>query len=175
MILLLSYAVEKHREKDRYRGRDSWREREHERETESRRESGRVDSLIIVASSPTNERRARVTKQTEELPKNLSHVPAPILGCVCAYACVCVCARLHVHWCECLYRGKDYLQAPFLSSIMPIPLTSDLWTLTFTLAGGCPMTAQPIADRSCDPACNKLRSICTEVRVNGCPGDENKC
>uniref|UniRef100_A0A674EB22 Thrombospondin type-1 domain-containing protein 7A n=1 Tax=Salmo trutta TaxID=8032 RepID=A0A674EB22_SALTR len=36
------------------------------------------------------------------------------------------------------------------------------------VTGGCPMTAQPVADRSCDPACNKPRSFCTEAGVCGC-------
>ncbi|XP_031644645.1 thrombospondin type-1 domain-containing protein 7A [Oncorhynchus kisutch] len=36
------------------------------------------------------------------------------------------------------------------------------------VTGGCPMTAQPLADRSCDPACNKPRSFCTEAGVCGC-------
>lgn len=30
------------------------------------------------------------------------------------------------------------------------------------------MTAQPMADRSCDPPCTKPRSLCTEAGVCGC-------
>nr|XP_043908422.1 thrombospondin type-1 domain-containing protein 7A-like isoform X1 [Solea senegalensis] len=36
------------------------------------------------------------------------------------------------------------------------------------VTGGCPMTAMPMADRSCDPPCTKPRSTCTEVGVCGC-------
>ncbi|XP_074542609.1 thrombospondin type-1 domain-containing protein 7A [Halichoeres trimaculatus] len=34
--------------------------------------------------------------------------------------------------------------------------------------GGCPSTAKPMADRSCDPPCTKPRSLCTEAGVCGC-------
>ncbi|XP_042362737.1 thrombospondin type-1 domain-containing protein 7A [Plectropomus leopardus] len=36
------------------------------------------------------------------------------------------------------------------------------------VTGGCPLTAKPIADRSCDPPCTKPRSLCTEAGVCGC-------
>ncbi|TDH04501.1 hypothetical protein EPR50_G00153140 [Perca flavescens] len=36
------------------------------------------------------------------------------------------------------------------------------------VTGGCPMTAKPMADRSCDPPCIKPRSLCTEAGVCGC-------
>ncbi|XP_061738576.1 thrombospondin type-1 domain-containing protein 7A-like [Nerophis ophidion] len=36
------------------------------------------------------------------------------------------------------------------------------------VTGGCPATTQPLADRSCDPACTKPRSFCTEAGVCGC-------
>ncbi|XP_034747291.1 thrombospondin type-1 domain-containing protein 7A isoform X2 [Etheostoma cragini] len=36
------------------------------------------------------------------------------------------------------------------------------------VTGGCPMTAKPLADRSCDPPCIKPRSLCTEAGVCGC-------
>ncbi|KAK6327655.1 hypothetical protein J4Q44_G00033010 [Coregonus suidteri] len=36
------------------------------------------------------------------------------------------------------------------------------------VTGGCPMTAQPVADRSCDPACNRPRSFCIFAGVCGC-------
>jgi len=36
-------------------------------------------------------------------------------------------------------------------------------TLNSFPAGGCPLTSEPVSDRSCDPACDKPRSICTEV------------
>lgn len=37
---------------------------------------------------------------------------------------------------------------------------TDLWS-----TGGCPVSTRPTADRSCDPACTKPRSLCTEVRT----------
>ncbi|XP_044027484.1 thrombospondin type-1 domain-containing protein 7A [Siniperca chuatsi] len=36
------------------------------------------------------------------------------------------------------------------------------------ITGGCPATAKPMADRSCDPPCTKPRSLCTEAGVCGC-------
>ncbi|XP_034456122.1 thrombospondin type-1 domain-containing protein 7A [Hippoglossus hippoglossus] len=36
------------------------------------------------------------------------------------------------------------------------------------VTGGCLATSMPIADRSCDPPCTKLRSLCTEMGVCGC-------
>ncbi|XP_031731663.1 thrombospondin type-1 domain-containing protein 7A isoform X2 [Anarrhichthys ocellatus] len=36
------------------------------------------------------------------------------------------------------------------------------------VTGGCPVTAKPMADRSCDPPCTKPRSLCTETGVCGC-------
>uniref|UniRef100_A0A3Q3WEJ1 Thrombospondin type-1 domain-containing protein 7A n=1 Tax=Mola mola TaxID=94237 RepID=A0A3Q3WEJ1_MOLML len=36
------------------------------------------------------------------------------------------------------------------------------------VTGGCPLSAKPVADRSCDPPCTKQRSVCTEVGVCGC-------
>uniref|UniRef100_A0A8C1ZUP2 Thrombospondin type-1 domain-containing protein 7A n=1 Tax=Cyprinus carpio TaxID=7962 RepID=A0A8C1ZUP2_CYPCA len=36
------------------------------------------------------------------------------------------------------------------------------------VTGGCPLTSEPVSDRSCDPACDKLRSYCTEAGVCGC-------
>ncbi|XP_067467764.1 thrombospondin type-1 domain-containing protein 7A [Thunnus thynnus] len=36
------------------------------------------------------------------------------------------------------------------------------------VTGGCPGTAKPMADRSCDPPCTKPRSLCTEAGVCGC-------
>ncbi|XP_077362253.1 thrombospondin type-1 domain-containing protein 7A-like [Festucalex cinctus] len=36
------------------------------------------------------------------------------------------------------------------------------------VTGGCPTTAKPMADRSCDPPCTKSRSFCTESGVCGC-------
>ncbi|XP_069032136.1 thrombospondin type-1 domain-containing protein 7A [Embiotoca jacksoni] len=36
------------------------------------------------------------------------------------------------------------------------------------VTGGCLATAQPMADRSCDPPCAKPRSLCTEAGVCGC-------
>ncbi|XP_053189729.1 thrombospondin type-1 domain-containing protein 7A [Scomber japonicus] len=36
------------------------------------------------------------------------------------------------------------------------------------VTGGCPPTAKPMADRSCDPPCTKPRSLCTEAGVCGC-------
>lgn len=35
-------------------------------------------------------------------------------------------------------------------------------------AGGCPLTSEPVSDRSCDPACDKPRSYCTEVSMCAC-------
>ncbi|MGH0148912.1 UNVERIFIED_CONTAM: hypothetical protein FKN15_013938 [Acipenser sinensis] len=36
------------------------------------------------------------------------------------------------------------------------------------VTGGCPLTSQPVSDRSCDPPCNKPQSYCTELGVCGC-------
>ncbi|XP_016094391.1 thrombospondin type-1 domain-containing protein 7A-like [Sinocyclocheilus grahami] len=36
------------------------------------------------------------------------------------------------------------------------------------VTGGCLLTSEPVSDRSCDPACDKLRSYCTEAGVCGC-------
>ncbi|XP_051527151.1 thrombospondin type-1 domain-containing protein 7A [Myxocyprinus asiaticus] len=36
------------------------------------------------------------------------------------------------------------------------------------VTGGCPLTSEPVADRSCDPACDKPRSYCTEAGICGC-------
>ncbi|XP_041102190.1 thrombospondin type-1 domain-containing protein 7A-like isoform X2 [Polyodon spathula] len=36
------------------------------------------------------------------------------------------------------------------------------------ITGGCPLTSQPVSDRSCDPPCNKPQSYCTELGVCGC-------
>ncbi|XP_061597146.1 thrombospondin type-1 domain-containing protein 7A [Cololabis saira] len=36
------------------------------------------------------------------------------------------------------------------------------------VTGGCLATAKPKADRSCEPPCTKLRSLCTEAGVCGC-------
>ncbi|KAG9333530.1 hypothetical protein JZ751_011458 [Albula glossodonta] len=36
------------------------------------------------------------------------------------------------------------------------------------VTGGCPLAIQPLSDRSCDPACDKPRSFCTEAGVCGC-------
>uniref|UniRef100_A0A672MWQ4 Thrombospondin type-1 domain-containing protein 7A-like n=1 Tax=Sinocyclocheilus grahami TaxID=75366 RepID=A0A672MWQ4_SINGR len=36
------------------------------------------------------------------------------------------------------------------------------------VTGGCPLTSEPVSDRSCDPACVKPRSYCTEAGVCGC-------
>ncbi|XP_030267680.1 thrombospondin type-1 domain-containing protein 7A [Sparus aurata] len=36
------------------------------------------------------------------------------------------------------------------------------------VTGGCPVSAKPMADRSCDPPCTKPRSLCTEAGVCGC-------
>uniref|UniRef100_A0A3P8VNT9 Thrombospondin type-1 domain-containing protein 7A n=1 Tax=Cynoglossus semilaevis TaxID=244447 RepID=A0A3P8VNT9_CYNSE len=36
------------------------------------------------------------------------------------------------------------------------------------VTGGCPVSATPKSDRSCDPPCTKPRSVCTEVGVCGC-------
>ncbi|XP_035284003.1 thrombospondin type-1 domain-containing protein 7A-like isoform X2 [Anguilla anguilla] len=36
------------------------------------------------------------------------------------------------------------------------------------VTGGCPLSIKPLSDRSCDPACDKPRSVCTEVGVCGC-------
>ncbi|XP_072304518.1 thrombospondin type-1 domain-containing protein 7A [Eucyclogobius newberryi] len=36
------------------------------------------------------------------------------------------------------------------------------------VTGGCPLTSEPISDRSCDPPCTKARSVCTEAGVCGC-------
>ncbi|XP_056154112.1 thrombospondin type-1 domain-containing protein 7A [Lampris incognitus] len=36
------------------------------------------------------------------------------------------------------------------------------------VTGGCPVTTKPMADRSCDPPCDKPRSFCTEAGVCGC-------
>lgn len=41
-------------------------------------------------------------------------------------------------------------------------------TLNSLPAGGCPLTSEPVSDRSCDPACDKLRSYCTEVSMCAC-------
>uniref|UniRef100_A0A6Q2X3L3 Thrombospondin, type I, domain containing 7Ab n=1 Tax=Esox lucius TaxID=8010 RepID=A0A6Q2X3L3_ESOLU len=58
-----------------------------------------------------------------------------------------------------------WMTGPWRSSSRPVWCQrSDGLNVT----GGCPMTAQPVADRSCDPACNKPRSYCTEAGVCGC-------
>ncbi|KAJ8267352.1 hypothetical protein COCON_G00125240, partial [Conger conger] len=36
------------------------------------------------------------------------------------------------------------------------------------VTGGCPQPSRPPSDRSCDPACDTPRSVCTEVGVCGC-------
>lgn len=36
------------------------------------------------------------------------------------------------------------------------------------VTGGCQSTTEPVSDRSCDPACDKPRSICTEAGICGC-------
>ncbi|XP_051729251.1 LOW QUALITY PROTEIN: thrombospondin type-1 domain-containing protein 7A [Ctenopharyngodon idella] len=36
------------------------------------------------------------------------------------------------------------------------------------VTGGCPLTSEPVSDRSCDPACDKPRSYCTEAGICGC-------
>ncbi|KAA0710433.1 Thrombospondin type-1 domain-containing protein 7A [Triplophysa tibetana] len=36
------------------------------------------------------------------------------------------------------------------------------------VTGGCPLTSEPVSDRSCDPTCDKPRSYCTEAGVCGC-------
>uniref|UniRef100_A0A8C9T5G6 Thrombospondin type-1 domain-containing protein 7A n=1 Tax=Scleropages formosus TaxID=113540 RepID=A0A8C9T5G6_SCLFO len=36
------------------------------------------------------------------------------------------------------------------------------------VTGGCPSASRPVSDRSCDPACDKPRSYCTEAGVCGC-------
>lgn len=41
-------------------------------------------------------------------------------------------------------------------------------TLNSFPAGGCPLTSEPVSDRSCDPACDKPRSYCTEVSMCAC-------
>uniref|UniRef100_A0A8B9KFJ0 Thrombospondin type-1 domain-containing protein 7A n=1 Tax=Astyanax mexicanus TaxID=7994 RepID=A0A8B9KFJ0_ASTMX len=36
------------------------------------------------------------------------------------------------------------------------------------VTGGCLATSEPVSDRSCDPACDKPRSYCTEAGICGC-------
>ncbi|XP_063042222.1 thrombospondin type-1 domain-containing protein 7A [Engraulis encrasicolus] len=36
------------------------------------------------------------------------------------------------------------------------------------VTGGCPSTSEPVSDRSCVPACDKPRSVCTEAGICGC-------
>ncbi|KAM6958811.1 LOW QUALITY PROTEIN: thrombospondin type-1 domain-containing protein 7A [Aplochiton taeniatus] len=58
-----------------------------------------------------------------------------------------------------------WMTGPWRSSSRPVWCQrSDGLNVT----GGCPLTAQPVADRSCDPACDKPRSVCTEAGVCGC-------
>uniref|UniRef100_H3CL39 Thrombospondin type-1 domain-containing protein 7A n=1 Tax=Tetraodon nigroviridis TaxID=99883 RepID=H3CL39_TETNG len=64
---------------------------------------------------------------------------------------------------KCLeYRWKT---GPWRGSSRPV------WcerTDGLNVTGGCPVSTKPMADRSCDPACTKPRSLCTEAGVCGC-------
>lgn len=60
------------------------------------------------------------------------------------------------------YTGCKWACASLCASVNVIKQCK---TLNSFPAGGCPLTSEPVSDRSCDPACDKPRSICTEVSM----------